>query len=382
MSPLKHAAVLIAGLVTLTSQLAVAWQPELPDQQPHSLRNRPAPITQQPAALSPTDSINPQATTEYLNSVPTSGYSDNGYQVDPFAEHAYPWWLPQSFTGQFVWLSRSGGTDESQLLSSGVLDPVSGLVVHNPAVFLSDLAFPTKIGARASVLFGRLGNFQSELAYLGMFDQSSTVRFSEAVAETGLNFFDNVFISTATDITQSYESDLHTAEWNLWWDGGLPVQWMIGARWFQQSEELEQLETFAVDNRALTEVTNELIGAQVGFRSHLFRRGCLGVMFIGKTGAYRNQVQLTGDVQSGGVQLAALNQTGETTSIASEINLSAVWQFSPYFNFHVGFTGLWLSDVAMIGDQLNNFSTATGTGTFDYGNISYLGGHLGVTLAW
>lgn len=385
MSPLKHAAVLLAGLMILSSQLAVAALPLPPPQQPPSLP-APAdsfapPVTEQSAA--PTDQANSQAASESLNSYLDSGVPANGSALDPFgAPPSRPWWQPQSFTGQFLWLSRSRGTDESTLLSSGVLDPVSGLVVHSPAVFLSDLTFPTKIGVRASVLFGHFGNYQSELAYLGMFDQSSTVRFSEPVAETGRYFFDNVFISTTTDVTQSYESDLHSAEWNVWWDGGQPIQWMFGARWFQQSEELEQLETLAVANRALTDVTNDLVGGQAGFRTHLFDRGCLSILVIGKAGAYINNVKLHGDLQNAGVQVAALDQSDETTALASEINVSAVWQFTPYFNFHVGFTSLWLSEVAIAADQFNNFSTVTGTGTFEYGNTTYLGGHLGVTLAW
>ena len=378
MSPLKHAAVLIAGLMTLLSQFAMAWQPALPAQPPRSSPEvLPAPL------VSPYGQAISPAVNELNGYLDAGNPTGNGYALDPFSGPPIrPWWQPQSFTGQLVWLSRSGGSDESQLLTSGVLDPLSGLVVHSPAVFVSDLAFPTKIGVRASVLFGNLGDFRSELAYLGMFDQSSSVRFSETVAETGLSFFDNVFISTATDMTLSYESDLHSAEWNVWWDGGLPVQMMFGARWFRQSEQLEQLETLNVANRALTEVTNDLIGGQAGFRSHLFHRGCVSVLLIGKTGAYVNSVELTGDVQSAGVQLAALNQTAETTSFSGELDVSAVWQFTPYFNFHVGFTGLWLSEVAIVGDQLNDFSTATSTGTFDFGDTFYLGGHLGLTLAW
>jgi hypothetical protein len=361
----RLAAIMLAGLLFCWSQLAFGWQTEGP----------PAPIAPADPAYWNGGAFDPAY----------GGYEfapDGTLPTEPFmGPPDRPWWQPQSFTGQMMWLGRSRSSDEALLLTRGDQDPGTLIITHTPAVFLSDLNFPAEIGARASVLFGTFGSFQTELSYLGMFDQQGAVRFSEAIAETGVVFFDGILIPMAPDITQTYESDLHTAEWNVWCDDGWRVQGLIGARWFQQSEQLEQLETFDEDDRALTQIRNDLIGAQVGFRTYLFERGYLSVLAIGKGGVYRNSVRLAADLQNGGAQLAAIEQTDDTTSYAGELDISAVWQITPYFNFHVGYTGLWLTNVALIGDQLNEFTTA-GTGSFDYEGIAYQGGHLGLTLAW
>jgi hypothetical protein len=157
---------------------------------------------------------------------------------------------------------------------------------------------------------------------------------------------------------------------------------LLGARWIQQSDEFEQYETQNWSNRTFAEFTNELIGGQVGFRTYLFERGKLSAFAIAKSGLYHNQVRLIADAQSGGAILGSLEQSGNTTACAGELNVTAMWQLTPYCNIHFGYTGLWLSQIGLVGDQLNDFTFAAGGGTFDYGGVSYQGGHLGVTFAW
>lgn len=296
-----------------------------------------------------------------------------------------PWWVPTSFTSQLVWLNRSGSA-QSVLLTGGIPDPVTLVPEHSTAVSMSDLSFPVEAGVRASLLFGRGNVWQPELAYLGIFDQNASVRYapvaSAGVTETATNFFDLVTTSSATDVTVSYESDLQCAEFNLWYDDGWRFQTLVGLRWMKQTEQFEQFETQNWANGTEADVANDLFGGQLGFRTFLFERGRLSLFAIAKGGVYHNNVSLDADVESGGVQLALLQQTGSVTSYSGEINLTAMWQCTPFCNIHAGYTGLWLSQVAVAGDQFNNFTFASGAGTFDYDGISYQGGHLGLTLAW
>lgn len=295
------------------------------------------------------------------------------------------WWVPSAMTGHLLWLNRTGA-DPSVLLTGGVLNTVTLAVDHSTAVTMSDLEAPVEAGTRLSVLLGRAGNWQPELAYLGVFDQNASVRYapiaSTGVIETGANFFDLTIFNPVTDITVSYEGDLHSAECNFWYDDGWRFQTLIGARWIQFSEEFEQYETADWADRTFAESTNTLLGGQVGFRTFLFERGKLSAFVIAKGGVYHNDTRLVADIQSGGAVLNSMEQSDNSTAYAGELNLTAVWQLTPYFNFHCGYTGLWLSEVALVGDQLNDLTFAAGGGTFDYGGVSYQGGHLGVTFAW
>jgi len=295
------------------------------------------------------------------------------------------WWVPSAMTGHLLWLNRTGA-DPSVLLTGGVLNAVTLVNDHSTAITMSDLDAPVEAAARLSVLLGRAGNWQPELAYLGVFDQNATAHYapiaSTGVIETGANFFDLVLLNPVTDMTVSYESDLHSAECNFWYDDGWRFQTLIGARWIQQSEEFGQFETADWADRTFAEFTNTLVGGQVGFRSYLFERGKLSAFAIAKGGLYHNQVRLFADVQSGGALLNSLEQSSNTTACVGELNVTAMWQLTPYFNIHFGYTGLWLTEVGLVGDQLNDFTFAAGGGSFDYGGISYQGGHLGVTFAW
>lgn len=292
-------------------------------------------------------------------------------------------WTPSAVTGQLVWLTRSM-PDSSVLLTGGVFNGIT--TVHSPVVTTQDLVMPVEAGVRLSVPLGRPGNWQPELSYLGVFDQNASVCYapdaSLGVTESIAPFFDQSIANAVTNMTVSYESDLHSVECNLWYDDGWRFQALAGFRWIQFEEELEQFESQNWSNGNFAELVNNLYGGQVGFRMFLFERGKLSMFAIGKGGVFYNDASLLADSQSGGVTVNSLSQSGNTTAWLGELNVTAVWQFTPYFSFHAGYTGLWLSQVGLVGDQLDNFTFAAGGGTFEYGNVDYQGGHLGVTFAW
>ncbi len=390
----------LAVLLAVLSNSAPAWQVDEP------LPTEPSPITSEPLGAEPLPAPEPLTQQHSFFGAPQydstwlgADYNDAMYDTSliPRRNRATafegaagvppgrPWWKPSAITGQFIWLDRTGA-DFSQLLTGGVLNPVTLAVDHSTAVTMSDLELPVAGGFRGSVLLGRPGNWQPELAYLGIFNQKSSVRYdpeaTAAVIETAATFFDLVLINPVTDITVSYESDLHSTECNFWFDDDWRFQGLVGARWIQQTEQFGQMESQTVANRTFADITNNLIGGQLGFRTYLFERGKLSMFAIGKGGMFYNEVHLFADAQSGGAVLGSMEQTGHTTACVGEINLTAMWQLSPYCNFHFGYTGLWLSQVGLVGDQLNDFTFASGGGTFDYGGISYQGGHLGMTLSW
>ena len=379
----KFAIIGLACLLAVGASSAFAWQTD--EQPPAEYSPEPTlPIyvdVPSEAPLFYTDYGDPMYDTSLIPRMNRRFQYEGAAGVPP----GRAWWVPSAITGQLLWLDRTGA-DPSVLLTGGVLNAVTLAVDHSEAVTMSDLELPIEAATRMSVMLGRLGVWQPELAYLGVFDQNASVTYapiaSTGVIETAANFFDLVISNPVTDITVSYESDLHSTECNMWYDDGWRFQMLVGARWIQQTEELEQYETANWADRTFAEFTNELIGGQIGFRTFLFERGKLSTLAIAKAGVFHNQVRLVADAQDGGVSLGSFEQSDNTTSCMGELNLTAVWQLTPYCNVHAGYTGLWLSQVGLVGDQLNGFTFASGGGTFDYGGISYQGGHFGATFAW
>lgn len=300
----------------------------------------------------------------------------------PAAAH---WWAPRTFSGELLWLGRTG-VDEAVLLTQGIPNAQTLVVEHTPVVSFSDLAFPVEAGVRASTGFGRLLDWQPELVYSGIFDQEARVQFlpvaTAGVTETTAPFFDATLTTTETDVTVAYESDLHSGELNFWYDGGWPLELLVGGRWFLQSESLTQFATQDPATGTLAEVTNNLLGAQVGLRGRLYQRERLWVAMVLKGGAYHADAELFARVDDGGIRQAELALSRGGTAYAGEIQLTGAWLITRNLQFQAGYTGLLLSEVAVLGDSWGDVSLVGGSWNFQGSSVHYHGGHLGVTVWW
>ena len=79
-----------------------------------------------------------------------------------------------------------------------------------------------------------------------------------------------------------------------------------------------------------------------------------------------------------GVPFSALDRDFSRTSVVAELRITYVYQPCPYLAFRVGYSGLWMNDVAIVGNQLNSFNIGTGAGTLQTSTVGFNGGHLGI----
>jgi hypothetical protein len=313
------------------------------------------------------------------------GERPEGWGFPPYeAIYAHPVvpWI--HVTGRLLWLHRTEADRNQPLVTA----TAPGL---GPTVLSMDhLNFPTEGGVRGAITFGPWRDRFLELAYSGVFDQEARASVSLDPATTGVVDMSRLFFGTVTtsvtnfDATAVYESDFHSPEVNLWL-GETPWRFrpMLGVRWIAQSEDFQVFDTANPANGGFAEMTNDLVGGQIGLQTILWQRAqWVRVQAIGKAGLYHNRMDLRAALNDGGATIASFDQTSSATSCCLDLGVTAIWQLTPHLNFHVGYTGLWLTEVGMVGDQNDNFDVLTGTGTLDLGTISYQGGHLGFTLTW
>lgn len=290
-----------------------------------------------------------------------------------------PWF---GVSGQLLWLHRTEADGNQPLV---VATEAGG---ETAVILMEDLNFPVEAGFRGSLFFGPPSGRYFELTYAGIYDQQAAVSVqtnSGTVTQTSRTFFGATTTSlTNFDYTAIYESDFHSAELNLW--SGVE-SWrfrpMIGLRWMTQSEQYQLFETAARGNGGIADLDNDLLGGQLGFATVVWQRAnWFNVQAICKAGVYRNDIGLASSLNSAGTSVASLNREFESTSCSGQVDLTATWQLTPYFNLHVGYTGLWLSEVALVGDQNDDFDIVAGTGNLDLGGVSYQGGHFGLTVTW
>jgi hypothetical protein len=297
----------------------------------------------------------------------------------PYFEYDEPPPPLYAFSAEMLWLSRTAA-DANQSIITG-----ADLVATTNVVRMADLILPTEAGVRASLLLGPPTGRYFEFTYAGIFDQDTSVTVApNAVLQTTQRFFGaNSTLFAGFQHTATYESDLHSAEFNVWSDGEYwRLRPFFGARWIQQEEFFQVFETQTPGNGGLAGFSNNLIGLQSGFATVLYQRAdWFHVQATAKGGVYHNGMDLDASWNAGGVPVATLDRESNGTSCSGQIDLTAVWQLTPYLNFHVGYTGLWLTEVGLVGNQNDNFDILTGTGELDLGGVSYQGGHLGVTLA-
>jgi hypothetical protein len=283
-----------------------------------------------------------------------------------------------------MWLHRTGAASD-QVLVDATTATTAGAVLTT-----DNLNFPVEAGVRGTLMFAFNDGQFIEMGYLGIFDQEAQASVMLDPVTTGVVDMTQYFFGTAAtsvttfDATAVYESSLHSPELN-WWlrDNDWQFRPMIGIRWIQHAEDFQLFETSAPGNGGVAEMTNDLVGAQLGFQTVVWQRAdWFRVQAIGKAGVYHNQLDLNAELLNGGVPLATLSQNFTTTSFSAEIVLSAVWQLTPHLSFHVGYTGLWMTDTGLVVNQSRQFDILTGTGELELGTLSYQGGHLGCTIAW
>lgn len=302
---------------------------------------------------------------------------DNGAGV---CDHCRPCDTSWSVSAEFLWLGRSRPDAHTLLVTD-----IGGLQL--PSMDIRDLGFDTDGGVRTRIARTWESGRELEILYFGIYDQTGRQAINIDPATAFLNSVTYRFFGsaggTATAYSAEYQSDLNSAEVNLRLLPRYGLTPLVGIRWLQLTEDLELVETATPTTGAFASVANDLTGLQVGLEADLWNRDDrLRIETSIKMGLYGNDIGLVASEQNAGVPFSALNRSFEQTSTVTEVRMTFVYRPCPYLAFRVGYSGLWMSDLATIGDQLSRFNIGTGAGALQSSTVGFHGGHMGFEWNW
>jgi len=259
---------------------------------------------------------------------------------------------------------------------------ILSLVTVGESFNASELQFEARSGFRASWGYDLADGRAVELSTLNVYDQPATAN----VSGTDLYYvIHNSSPPTPTDgYSITYMSNLHSGELNWWLKEKWRVRPMIGVRWLRVREEFSITDTVSTSQDMASAITNDLVGAQIGFKTRLWNGGnWLRVEAALKGGIFENNVDyrateyddLTGPIRR-------LNRYSSSTSLAGEFIVSAVIQCCPNVAVRFGYHGLWMSEIGFAPNQANQSDFATGVGTDNFEPLSFNGGFVGVEANW
>jgi len=288
-------------------------------------------------------------------------------------------WLANS--AELLWLSRTRAEPQPLMWAD-----VSGTV--SSVMDVRDLMFDVEAGIRVRSVLGTPCGQTLDVAYAGIYDQLAAARVTYDTTQLpGLNSMGYYFFGTnptgVSSYTTWYESDLHSLECN--WGPGecCRIRPLLGARWIRLEETFRIFESATPNNVASAKSNNDLVGGQLGFQIGLWDRGdWFRVEATAKSGVYYNYLGLNANSRTAGIVTGELERRFTPTSVAGEINVTAVAQLTPCIAVHFGYSGLWLANVGLAPDQSNNFNLSTNQGNLDLDGVSFQGGHFGLEVIY
>lgn len=282
-----------------------------------------------------------------------------------------PRWI---MSADLLWMSRSRANSQTMIES-----PAGG---GSESFNARELRFDARAGFRTSWGYDLMDGRAVELSAFSVYDQPATAN----VGDANMFFtFHNLPAAIPTDAyTINYVSNLHNGELNWWLDEAWGIRPMLGARWIRVREEFSILDTTDTSWDAFSEMQNDLVGAQLGFKTRLWGDGNrLRVEVAMKSGVYHNNVDYQARiVDAGGASQGSISRSPSATSFAGELTVTAVMQFTPHVAMRCGYHGLWMTEIGLAPNQANRSDIATGIGTDHLGALNYQGGFIGLEANW
>ncbi|HJN11518.1 MAG TPA: hypothetical protein QF564_22745 [Pirellulaceae bacterium] len=279
-------------------------------------------------------------------------------------------------SADLLWMSRSRANLQTMIES-----PLGGPVISE-SFNARELMFDARAGYRASFGYDLLDGRAVELTTFSVYDQPAAAN----VADTDMFFtFHNLSPAVATNTyTINYVSNLHNGELNWWLGEAWGIRPMVGARWIRIREEFSIVDTTGTSWDAFSEIENDLVGAQIGFKTRLWNGGNWFLVEAAfKSGIYGNNVDYRASVvDAAGVSQGSIIRSPSETSVAGEITVSAVVHCCPWLAVRFGYHGLWMSEIGLAPNQANQSDIPTGIGTDHLGALNYQGGFIGLEANW
>ncbi len=128
---------------------------------------------------------------------------------------------------------------------------------------------------------------------------------------------------------------------------------------------------------------NDLYGFQIGADATLWQWCCLSLDGKVRAGVYSNQaVSRVAHLQTGGPTWTARDED-TNTAFLGEVGLTGTCQLTDDLSLTAGYQVMWLSGVAVAGDQVASADPLAGTATVDTtGSPFYHGANVGLEYCW
>ncbi|MBP88290.1 MAG: hypothetical protein CMJ64_16505 [Planctomycetaceae bacterium] len=293
-----------------------------------------------------------------------------------YCECVPPWRFFAS--AELLWLDRTQG--DSQVFIADQPDLLVPTFIL--ATDVADLLYDVEAGVRGTIGVEHANGNAAEIRYFAVTDQGVT-----AIA-TGSNLFSGIFneASTNTGVTSMMtvlSSDVHSGELNWLTRGWGRIRPIFGARWLWLSEQWDVFESALSTTGTSSEVDNDMYGGQLGFDVCLWesnRKLRVDARFLGAI--LGNDADLRANRHDTTTVFSSFSAGNSEVAWAGQIDVTARWRPTGNLTLLLGYTGLWMDNVAQITDQTDNFTLSTGAGTFDLSNVTFQGGRFGIELAW
>ena len=221
-----------------------------------------------------------------------------------------------------------------------------------------------------------------ELRYFGALEWTSQVEYGN----TGDIQIGPINIPLAFDVAGNYLSRLNSTEINFRHQQSDRVTWLTGLRIIELHEELSYDVDFIVPN--LTGVNwntdNHMYGAQAGADVQMWRlSGPLSVNGIFKAGIYGNDADNSFTYDVLGTPIIRGNANDNPVAFVGEIGITSSCQVTRHFAVRGGYQLLWISEVALAGDQAQlALNTLDVDAINSSGNVFYHGALVGGEFTW
>jgi len=272
-----------------------------------------------------------------------------------------------SFAADLVVLQRSTPAAQPILFDN----------LGNSLLNTADFGNPAQAGARLNLTFFDRWDwdFMLDLLFMGEMTSQRTVDRSGGV---NLFFYQGVAVDPVD--TASFRSALDTGEFNARRRLSPQLALLGGVRYLQLAEDLD-FNLGGAPGGYTSQADNRLFGGQLGAEGVLPLWGYGRLFATGKYGIYNDHFRVSAQALSGGAPIS-IAVHHDMTAFVGEYNVGWEVQTFSCMTLRFGYQVLWLTDVALVTDQLNQYSIFNGTGSVRKGNALYQGGFAGLVFTF
>jgi len=185
-----------------------------------------------------------------------------------------------------------------------------------------------------------------------------------------------------SDVTATYATRLYSTELNWISPAASWFSWLVGFRWVELYENLnEHFVAAPLAANLRFQTANRLYGGQAGALISLFSRGAVRIDSVLKAGLYGNAASNQFTATENIVFLISSDRSSQVAFLG-EIGLVSVYQWTDHIALRGGYQLLWLDGIALAPDQVAATQLLARNGIDTKGDSFYHGALLGVEVAW